>query len=145
MQQSRHHCVTLYLEEEYEQLALEAYFDIQHVDVLIANRSSFECKFCGNLFKEKNILFYHIMMNLCLDYIGGELLKMYSGMIKVELKELNKLGENFGKISQIKVNEQLMMWWNRPQKELHHQNYRSSHLVCHLQDPYVQRRERYMN
>ncbi len=78
-------------------MALEAYFDIQHVDVLISNRSSFECKFCGNLFKEKTILFYHIRMNLCLDYIGGELLKIYPRMIKAKLKELNKLGENFGK------------------------------------------------
>ncbi len=36
-------------------------------------------------------------MNLCLDYIGGELLKIYPRMIKAKLKELNKLGENFGK------------------------------------------------
>jgi hypothetical protein len=37
------------------------------------------------------------MMNLCLDYMGGELFKMYTMMTKVELKELNKLGEKFGK------------------------------------------------
>jgi hypothetical protein len=29
MQQSRHHCVALYLEEEYEMLALEAHFDVK--------------------------------------------------------------------------------------------------------------------
>jgi len=29
MQQSRHHCIALYLEEEYEMLALEAYFDVK--------------------------------------------------------------------------------------------------------------------
>jgi hypothetical protein len=34
MQQSKHHCVTLYFEDKYEHLALEAYFDIWHVDVL---------------------------------------------------------------------------------------------------------------
>ncbi len=56
IQQSRHHCVTLYLKDEYEKLALEAYFDIQRVDVLIGNRPSFECKFCGNLFKDKKIV-----------------------------------------------------------------------------------------
>jgi hypothetical protein len=33
MQQSRHHCVALYLEEEYEMLALEAYFDVKRPDV----------------------------------------------------------------------------------------------------------------
>jgi hypothetical protein len=29
MQQSRHHCVALYLKEEYEMLALEAHFDVK--------------------------------------------------------------------------------------------------------------------
>jgi hypothetical protein len=37
------------------------------------------------------------MMNLCLDYRGSELLKMYPTMTKVELKEFNKLREKFGK------------------------------------------------
>jgi len=37
------------------------------------------------------------MTNSCLDYIGGELFKMYPMMTKVELKELNNLGEKFGK------------------------------------------------
>jgi hypothetical protein len=65
--------------------------------VLIGNKPSFECKFFGNLFKDKNILSYHIMMNLCLNYTGGELLKMYPTMTKVELKEVNKFGVKFGK------------------------------------------------
>ncbi len=50
MQQSRHHCVTLYFEKQCAQLALEAYFGIQHVDLLVGNRPSFECKFYGNLY-----------------------------------------------------------------------------------------------
>jgi hypothetical protein len=87
----------LYFVNEYEQLALEAYFDIQRVDVFISNKPSFECKFYGNLSKGKNTLFYHIMMNLWLDYMGGELLKIYPTMTKVELKELNTLKEKFGK------------------------------------------------
>jgi len=37
------------------------------------------------------------MMNLCLNYTGADTPKMYPMMIKVELKELNKLGEKFGK------------------------------------------------
>ncbi len=97
IQQNRHHCVTLYFEDENEKLALEAYFDIRRVELLIGNRPSFECKFYGNLFKNKNILFYHEMMNLCHDYTGGELLKMYPTMTKVEVKEFNKLREKFGK------------------------------------------------
>ncbi len=31
-------------------MALEAYFGIQPVDLLIGNRPSFECKFFGNLY-----------------------------------------------------------------------------------------------
>ncbi len=66
--------------------------------MLIGNRPSFECKFCGNLFKDKNILSYRKMMNLCLDYTSGELLKMYPMMTKVEVKEFHMLGEfKFGK------------------------------------------------
>ncbi len=59
-------------------------------------------------------------MNLCLDYMGSELFKMYSTMTKVELKELNKLREKFGKHSQIETNKQLMMWQNKAQKGFHH-------------------------
>jgi len=50
MQQNKHHYVTMYLENKYEQLASEAYFGIQPVDLLIRNRPSFECKFFGNLY-----------------------------------------------------------------------------------------------
>ncbi len=64
---------------------------------VVGNRSSFKCKFYGNLFKDKNILSYHKMMNLCLNYTGSDTPKMYPMMTKVELKELNKLREKFGK------------------------------------------------
>lgn len=37
------------------------------------------------------------MTNLCLNYTGADTPKMYPMMTKVELKELNKLGEKFGK------------------------------------------------
>jgi hypothetical protein len=42
MQQNRHHCVALYLEEEYEMLTLEACFDVKHLDVpTLGNTPSF--------------------------------------------------------------------------------------------------------
>jgi len=145
MQQNRHHCVTLYLEDEYEQLALETYFDIWHVDVFIGNKPSFECKFYGNLFKNKIILSSHKMMNLCLNYMGSELLKMYPKMTKVELKELNKLGEKFKKTLPNQSKRTIDDVAKQTTKGLHHQNYRSNHLVYHLQNPYIQRKERYMN
>jgi hypothetical protein len=40
------------------------------------------------MFKDKNTLFYHIMMNLCLEYIGKELLKMYPTITKLKIKKL---------------------------------------------------------
>jgi hypothetical protein len=33
MQQNKHHCVALYLEEEYELLALEAHFDVKWLNI----------------------------------------------------------------------------------------------------------------
>ncbi len=49
------------------------------------------------IYSKTKILSYHKMMNLCHDFTGSELLKMYPTMTKVELKELNKLREKFGK------------------------------------------------
>ncbi len=62
------------------------------------NMPSFQCKFCKILFKDKNTLIYHMMMNLCLEYIGKELLKMYLTITKFEVKELTTLGFKHGKI-----------------------------------------------
>jgi len=99
MQQSKHHCVALYLEEEYEMLALEAHFDAKQLDLpTFGNMPSFQCKFYRIMSKDKNTLFYHRMMNLCPKYIGKELLKMYPTITKLEAKELTKLGEKHGKI-----------------------------------------------
>jgi hypothetical protein len=42
MQQSRHHYVALYLEEEYEMLALETHFDVKRLDrPTFGNKPSF--------------------------------------------------------------------------------------------------------
>jgi hypothetical protein len=38
------------------------------------------------------------MMNLCLEYIRKELLKIYPTITKFEVKELTRLGEKHGKI-----------------------------------------------
>ncbi len=99
MQQNRQHCVALYLEEEYEMLALETHFDVKWLDVpTFGNMPSFQCKFCKIMFKDKNTLFHHRMMNLCLEYIGKELLKMYPTITKFEFQEFIKLREKHGKI-----------------------------------------------
>jgi hypothetical protein len=41
MQQSKHHCVALYFEDEYDKLALEVHFDVKCLDMLVENRPSF--------------------------------------------------------------------------------------------------------
>ncbi len=55
------------------------------------------CKFCKNMFKDKNTLFYHIMMDLCLEYTGKELSKMYPTITKSKIKKLTKLSDKHGK------------------------------------------------
>jgi hypothetical protein len=98
MHQSKHHCVALYLEEEYEMLALEAHFDVKWLDIpTFGNMPSFQCKFYKTMFKDKNTLFYHKMMNLCPEYTGKELLKMYPIITKFETKKLIRLREKHGK------------------------------------------------
>jgi hypothetical protein len=81
-------------------LALEAHFDVKLLDVpIFGNRLSFQCKFYKTMFKDKNTLSYHvIMMNLCLEYIRKELLKMYPTITKSKAKEFTKLQEKHGKI-----------------------------------------------
>jgi hypothetical protein len=97
MQQSKHHHVTSYLEEEYEMLALEAHFDVKRLDVpTFGNKSSFQCKFYKTMLKNKNTLFYHMMINLCPKYTRKELLKMCPTITKSKAKELTKLGEKHG-------------------------------------------------
>ncbi len=89
MQQNRQHFVALYLEQEYEMLTLETHFDVKWPDIpTFGNMPSFQCKFCKIMFKDKNTLFYHKMMNLCLEYIGKELLKMYPPSQSLKLRSL---------------------------------------------------------
>jgi hypothetical protein len=103
MQQSKHHCVALYLEEEYEILELEAHFDVKWPEIpTFGNKTSFQCKFYKTMFKDNNALSYHRMINLCLEYTGKELLKMYPTITKYKVKKLTMLGEkHMGKSYQI--------------------------------------------
>jgi len=78
-------------------LALEVHFDVKWLIPTFGNKPSFQCKFYKTMFKNKNTLFYNMMMNLCLEYIRKELLKMYPTITKFETKELTRLGEKHGK------------------------------------------------
>jgi hypothetical protein len=79
-------------------LALEAHFDVKCPNVpTFGNRPSFQCKFYRFMFKDKNTLFYHKMMNLCPKYRRKKLLKMYPTVVKFEAKELIRLGQKYGK------------------------------------------------
>jgi hypothetical protein len=64
------------MEKEHEMLALETHFDMKHQDVpTFDNRPSSQCKFYKSMFKNKNILSYRRMMNLCFNYTRKEFLK----------------------------------------------------------------------
>jgi hypothetical protein len=55
--------VALYLENEYEELIMEAQFDYKRLNNPICNWPSFQCKFYKVCMKDNNIISYHIMMN----------------------------------------------------------------------------------
>ncbi len=80
-------------------LALEAHFDVKRPNIpTFGNKLSFQCKFCKTMFKDKNTLSYHKMMNLCLKYTRKELMKMYPTITKSEAKKLTSLGRSMGKL-----------------------------------------------
>jgi len=81
----------LYLEDKYEELAVEAHFDYKRLDNLISNQPSFQCKFYKVCMKDKNILSYHRMMNWCSVYKGKKLLKKYPTYNKNETEEIIRL------------------------------------------------------
>jgi hypothetical protein len=86
------------MEKEHEMLALESHFDMKHPHVpTFNNRPSSQCKFRKSMFKKKNKLSYHKMMNLCLKYTRKELLKIYPTITKYEVKEFIRLREKQGK------------------------------------------------
>jgi hypothetical protein len=61
--------VALYLEDEYEKLAMEAHFDCQWLDNLIYNGPSFLCRFCKVCMKD-NIIFFSQSDELVPTYKG---------------------------------------------------------------------------
>lgn len=63
----------------------------------MCNRHAFQCKFCKQCMKYKNIISYHMMMKLHPNYKGKQLLKMYPTWTKNKTKEIFKLGEKYGK------------------------------------------------
>jgi hypothetical protein len=73
------------------------------------------------IFSKTKILSYHRMMNLCPIYTSNELLKMYPTMTKDELKELNKLGEKFGKTLPNRGKQTIDDVIEQTIKGLHHQ------------------------
>jgi len=79
-------------------LVLEVHFDVKRLNIpTFGNKPSFQCKLYKTMFKDKNKLSYN-MMDLCLEYIGKESLKMYPTITEFEVKELTRLREKHGKI-----------------------------------------------
>jgi hypothetical protein len=63
MQQIKKTCVAMYLEDEYEELAIKTHFDYKQPDNLIGNKPSFQSKFCKVCMKNNNTISYNRMMN----------------------------------------------------------------------------------
>ncbi len=97
MQQSRRTCVALYFEDEYEKLAMITHFDYKWPNNPISNWPSFHYNFYKVWMKDKNIIFYHKMMNYCPAYKEKDLLKLNLTWNKNETKEIIKLSVKFGK------------------------------------------------
>jgi hypothetical protein len=55
--------MALYLEDEYEELVMEAHFDYKQPNNPIDNCPSFQCKFYKVCMTDMNTIPYHKMMN----------------------------------------------------------------------------------
>ena len=77
MKQNRKICAAIYLEEEYEDLVLEAYWQAWDKNKMSNNRCRFTCIYCKESHKDKNIVSYHRMFNLCKSYKEEKPPKMY--------------------------------------------------------------------
>ena len=67
----------MYCEEKFEDLVLEAYWQAQDKNRTANNRYRSTCIYCKESHKDKNIVSYHRMFNLCKSYTGEKPLKMY--------------------------------------------------------------------
>ena len=76
MKQNRKNCASIYIEEEYEDLVFEAYWQVKDKKKM-ANMYMFICIHCKESQKDKNTVFYHRMFNLCKSYMGDKPLKIY--------------------------------------------------------------------
>ena len=97
MTHNRKQCVSLYLEEEYEQLVLECYWTACSKEKTANNRYRFFCIHCKESHKDKNTTSYHRMFKLCNVYKDTASLKMYPNWDRSEQCEKQKLGMKYGK------------------------------------------------
>jgi hypothetical protein len=99
MKQNRKNCVAIYTEEEYEELVVEAYWEARDKIKMANNRYMFNCIYCRESHKDKNIVSYHRMFNLCRAYHGEKPLKMYPTWEPSNHGEKQRIAAKFGKQS----------------------------------------------
>jgi hypothetical protein len=135
MQQSKHHCVTLYLEEEYwhwKHILMWNGQKYQHLATGLHSNASF-ARLCS-----KTIIHYlTIGWWTCALNTPGRNYWKWPTITKSKVKELTRLGEkHMGKFYQITLNIQMKMRQNIPPKGHHHQKTRNNPWGCPLQGPY---------
>lgn len=98
MTHNRRQCAALFLEAEYDDLTLEAYSQSRVTAERLKNgRFPFSCIYCKVIHKDKNMISYHRMFNLCKVYKGYAPLKMYPTWEKSDHGELNRIAKKYGK------------------------------------------------
>jgi hypothetical protein len=98
MKQNRKPCAMLFEEHEYEQVLLEVYWQSKGKVKLVNNKYHFHCIYCKTSLKDKNIVSYHRMFNLCKMYNRSKRLKMYSIWESSEHGEKSRIVAKYGKI-----------------------------------------------
>lgn len=99
MKQNRKNCAAIYLEDEYDKLVLEAYWQARDKNKMSNNRYRFNCIYCNESHKDKNTVSYHRMFNLCKSYRGQKPLKMYPTWEPSNHGEKHRIAAKFGKAS----------------------------------------------
>lgn len=98
MTHNRRQCAALFLETEYDELTIEAYSQSRVTTERLKNgRFPFSCIHCKVVQKDKNMISYHRMFNLCSQYKGIAALKMYPTWEKSDHGELSRIAKKYGK------------------------------------------------
>jgi hypothetical protein len=92
-------CIALFLEEEYEALTVEVYWESKVITTRVNNdMHPFTCIHCRETYLSKNMKSYHRMFNYYKVYKEIVVLKMYPTWENSNSGELHMITNKYGKI-----------------------------------------------